>query len=552
MTLRFKLSASIIFLVLLSMAIAITGYVLENKVKEISTESMRVNVHLHNLYDTTSLYAVNIVDAAHKVRNGTMSWDEGIQNIQSALAGINKAWTPFLETEEIPEVRDTLSALEKKANTAAQTLLGLMKQRDQAGLDQFVVHSMYPAIDPFGTKVGEIFLEHLQESDEHGELLIHEADQGVFIFKALTGLALVFGSALIWYIASGVTSPLRRVSELMQSISGGNTNCTVPNQQRKDEIGNLSRSLEVFRQNLIETEQLRAEQERLKAQAELDKRATMQKLADDFEAAVRGVVNAVAKSATDMTSFAKTLNATADETSSRAGNVAAASEQAAANVSTVATATEELSSSIAEITRQVSDSSRTAGAAVEEARNTNKVVSTMAQAAQKIGDVVQLISEIANQTNLLALNATIEAARAGEAGKGFAVVASEVKNLASQTAKATEEITTQISAMQSVAGEAVTAINGIGTTIERINSISASIAAAVEQQSAATGEIARNVQEAASGTKEVSSNIGAVTQAAGETGTVAGNVLQAASTLQVESGRLNEQVNAFIAKVRSA
>ena len=314
----------------------------------------------------------------------------------------------------------------------------------------------------------------------------------------------------------------------------------------------MSRSVQIFRDSMAETERLRDDQEKAKQQAEVNKRQMMNKLADDFEKAVMAVVNEVAHSSDEMRNYAQNLTQTADDTNHRAGTVAAASEQAAANVTTVATATEELSASIAEITRQVNDSSTTALAAVDEAKNTNRVVSNMAQATQKIGEVVQLISQIANQTNLLALNATIEAARAGEAGKGFAVVASEVKNLASQTAKATEDITAQIGAIQAVSGDAMKAIEGIGGTIERLSAISSSIAAAVEQQSSATSEISRNVQEAAAGTKEVSSNIGAVTIAASDTGEVASSVLQAATALQGESVRLKTEVESFIAKVRIA
>lgn len=553
MTIRLKLSLSIVLLALIALGMSSKAiFAVRDIQRDTAHMTDGIAAHLDELTSVSALYAVNIVDTAHKVRNGGMSWEEGNKNVQLAVSKIASDWQKFISTEEDPQIRAKLERLEVAAGDAVKKLEGVLKAQDRASLDDFVVHEMYPAIDPFTEEVGRVFIDHLQENKMFGDMIQKAAAEGILTFQILLALALLISLAIIWFVSSKISAPLRRIAGLTTDIAKGQTNLSVPGQDRKDELGNLARSVEVFRKNLIETEELRNEQERAKQQAEIEKRKMMNRLADDFEAAVRDVVTSVARSAEEMSQFSKTLNSTADQTSHRAGTVATASEQAAANVSTVATATEELSASISEITRQVSDSSHTAAAAVDEARSTNKVVSSMALAAQKIGDVVQLISEIANQTNLLALNATIEAARAGEAGKGFAVVASEVKSLASQTAKATEEITAQISAMQNVASDAVKAINGISGTIEKINCISSSIAAAVEQQSAATVEISRNVQEAAVGTKEVSSNIGAVTIAAGETGQIAGNVLQAASLLQDESRRLKSEVEGFISKVRSA
>jgi methyl-accepting chemotaxis protein len=226
--------------------------------------------------------------------------------------------------------------------------------------------------------------------------------------------------------------------------------------------------------------------------------------------------------------------------------VAAASEQAATNVQTVASAAEELSASIREIQQQMATSARIAQQAVEQVDRTDTTVTGLVQAADKIGEVVNLISDIASQTNLLALNATIEAARAGEAGKGFAVVASEVKNLANQTAKATEEIGQQIAAMQTATGDSVQAIRGIGATIKQISEVTTTVASAVEEQGAATQEISRNVQQASAGTQEVSSNITGVSQAATQTGTAAGQVLSAARELAQQGQKLNTEIEAFL------
>jgi methyl-accepting chemotaxis protein len=275
-------------------------------------------------------------------------------------------------------------------------------------------------------------------------------------------------------------------------------------------------------------------------------------LAETFEAKIGPLVRSVTAQATSLKTTAATMSAAAEETNCQAGTVAVAAEQASVNVQTVAAAAEELHSSVSEISRQVGHSTKITGEAVAAAQRSNVTVQGLSEAAQKIGDVVKLISDIASQTNLLALNATIEAARAGEAGKGFAVVASEVKNLANQTAKATENIASQVAAMQAATIDAVQTIRGISTTITTISEIAAAIASAVEEQGAATREIARNVQEAARGTDQVSSNISGVKQAAGDTGAAAILVLTSADELGVQAETLREDVGVFLANVRAA
>ena len=369
---------------------------------------------------------------------------------------------------------------------------------------------------------------------------------------ALSVAALGLGILLALLIGRGIAKPVVGMTAAMTKLASGDLNTEIPARGRKDEIGEMAATVQVFKESMQETERMRAEQEAIKKQAEIDKLAAMNKLADEFEASIRGVVNGVASAATELQATAQAMSATAEETNAQATTVAAASEQASNNVQTVATAGEELSSSISEIGRQVGEAGTISRKAVEQAERTSAQIITLAEAAQKIGDVVQLINDIAAQTNLLALNATIEAARAGDAGKGFAVVASEVKNLATQTAKATEEITGKIAEMQSATQESTVAIQSIAETIGQMDEISTAIAAAIEEQGAATQEIANNVQQAARGTQDVSSSIVNVTQAASETGAAAEQMLSSAGDLSKQGETLREKVDVFVARVRAA
>ena len=363
-------------------------------------------------------------------------------------------------------------------------------------------------------------------------------------------LLLVVGAS--WIIGRSIANPLSYITQSMRRLSEGDKSITVKFTDQQNEIGDLSRSMDVFLAKTIEMDRMREEQEEKDRQAEKEKRAAMIKMADQFETSVGEVVERVSSAATEMRSSSESMGATAEEATRQAAAVAAASEQASANVQTVAAAAEELSASIGEISRQVTQASQIASSAVREAEQTNIKVQGLATAAQKIGEVVALITDIAEQTNLLALNATIEAARAGDAGKGFAVVASEVKNLANQTAKATDEIGAQIAGIQSATQEAVIAIEGIGKTISKIDEVAAGVASAVEEQGAATQEIARNVEQAAAGTQEVSSNIAGVSQAANDTGAAAVEIQTTAADLSEQSELLRSEVDKFLVSVRTA
>lgn len=348
-----------------------------------------------------------------------------------------------------------------------------------------------------------------------------------------------------------VARPITQITAVMRRLADGDLACDIPAQGRSDEIGAMAEALLVFRHNMAENVQLAAEREAMTARTEEEKRNSMLLLADGFEDAVGGVIQAVAKEAEDMERRAQDMTRVADRTGQLAGTVAAATEQTSANVQTVAAATEELSISIGEISRRVGDSSKIAHDAVAVADRANGKVEGLAAAVERIGAVVELINSIASQTNLLALNATIEAARAGEAGKGFAVVASEVKQLANQTAKATGDIASQVAAIQSATGEAVQEIKQVGRIIATIDEASTSIASAVEQQGAATREISRNVQQAAQGTQEVAESIAGVNAAASRGNTVASEFLQTVRQLSAQAETLRSEVNFFLAGVRN-
>ncbi|PWC60469.1 chemotaxis protein [Azospirillum sp. TSH7] len=373
----------------------------------------------------------------------------------------------------------------------------------------------------------------------------------------LTQIAVAVASILVsilvvWlYIGRIVIRRMMALKAGMGRIAAGDLDAEIA-LHGHDEIAEMGAALLVFRDTAREVETTRAAAEAERQRAAGERRQTMLSLADQFENGVKTVVETVSAAATQMHQTAAGMVATADNTSRQAGSAAEAAETASVNVDGAASAAHELSQSISEIARQVTESATIAAKAANEADRTDSTMRELNEAASRIGAVLDLISDIAGQTNLLALNATIEAARAGEAGKGFAVVAQEVKQLASQTAKATDQIAGQIGAMQQATGEAVNAIRSIGLTIGRLNDIAASIAAAVEEQGAATSEIARNVQQAAGGTAQASQNIGQVRTAAGQTGQSAQEVLSVAQEVSTQTGHLQQQIDRFLSQVRSA
>jgi methyl-accepting chemotaxis protein len=367
-----------------------------------------------------------------------------------------------------------------------------------------------------------------------------------------TALVLVIAVAGAGVFASrDITAPISRLTHGMSELAEGNTNIDMSGLDRGDEIGDMSKAVEIFRNNAIERAELEEENKREEAAKEA-RAKNIDKLIADFETSTAQMLGAVSAAATEMENTAHAMTSTADTANAKAGAVAAASEEASANVQTVASAAEQLSAAIEEIRRQVLQSNSVGERAANTANSANTKIEGLSEAARQIGEVVTLIQDIAEQTNLLALNATIEAARAGEAGKGFAVVASEVKELANQTAKATEEISQQIGSVQTSTSDAVDAIREVTTTVSEMREIAQTIASSVEQQQSATVEISRNVQEAAHSSDEVAQNIAEVTVAANESSGAAGQVLSAAGELAGQSDKLKSSVDKFLREVRSA
>jgi methyl-accepting chemotaxis protein len=387
-------------------------------------------------------------------------------------------------------------------------------------------------------------------------IYLDDLDDKLMPIMVTLGLAMLaigaVAGTIAWMIGRSISRPLGQLGARMRTLADGALDGTIPGIGRGDEIGAMAATVQVFKDNAVRVRGLEQIEAEAQSRAAAERRAAMENLANDFERSVNSIVRSVATAAAGMQTTAQSMTATASDASARAATVGAASERSSNNVDTVAASAEELSGSVAEISRQVTQSREIASKAVGDAERTNATVKMLSSGAEKIGEVVQLIHSIAAQTNLLALNATIEAARAGDSGRGFAVVASEVKALASQTAKATEEISSQVAAMQASTSDAVVSIGAITGTIAQMSEITVSISTAIEQQGAATKEIARTIQSVAAGSNEISAHIGGVSTAAAATGTAASDVLSNARELDKQSGMLRTAVDEFLTKVRAA
>ena len=511
-------------------------------------------VPLRDLKDISDAYAVSIVDATHKVRSREFSWLEGAQAVSSASTRIDKLWrsyTATLLTEEESRLVSEAQALMRTADKGVTDLSRILKTEDQAALDSFVTTRLYPAIDPITNVIASLIeLQVKQVEVEYGSTVAaFQFSTVLSVLLALLGVVAIIGGTVL--LQRRVIRPIAELTEAMDKLARGVWQVLVPATERNDEIGQMARSVEVFKKNGVENEALQAEQVK-QQQTRLQRAERTNAIVGDFNSVVSAIVRTLSSASSELQTTAQAMSSQAAETCSQAATVAVASEQASANVQAVAAAGEELSSSISEISRQVSLSTAAASRAVEEAESANAHVTGLIEAANEIGAVVRLISEIAGQTNLLALNATIESARAGEAGRGFAVVAAEVKALAKQTADATEEISSRISEIQVVSQRSAEAIKRISTVIAEVSEVSSAIASAVHEQGAATEEIARNVMEAATGTREVSSNISGVTEATQTTGASSARTLNSAKELARQSEELRQHVDAFIEQLKAA
>ncbi|NOJ41145.1 methyl-accepting chemotaxis protein [Bradyrhizobium australiense] len=483
-----------------------------------------------------------------------LAMEKTLATVIESNTKIRAAYEPLITSAEERAIYAEWSGLWDKYRKCTQEVMEL--SRKSAGKTPTEAHDLNTTtVNKIGLDADAVLKKSIDLNNAGADKAAQEAagsyTSALMMLALILGAAVTIGLGISAYLVRDVSSGIASIVTPMQALGKGDLSAEVPHRGEKTEIGAMADTLQVFKQALI-AKKAADEAAALDAEAKIERGRRVDGITRNFENVIGEIVQTVSSASTQLEASAGVLSATAERSQTLTSAVASASGEASANVQSVASATEELSSSVTEIGRQVQASARMATDAVGQARVTNDRVSQLSKAAGRIGDVVELINTIAGQTNLLALNATIEAARAGEAGRGFAVVASEVKALAEQTAKATGEISQQISGIQGATQESVNAIKEISGTIERLAEISSAIAAAVEEQGAATQEISRNVQQAARGTHQVSGNITDVQRGAGETGAASAQVLSAAQSLSGDSQRLRLEVGKFLESVRAA
>ena len=554
-TLNARLVTLVAVLGLFLLALGITGVLAtrdsNSRLKSIYEDRAVPLAQLFEINDRMRDNTVLLFEAATNGRAGKPVSDIAAR-VSANLQAVGQVWANYMATHLTPEERGIAESFTPTrmnyVETGLKPGLALLADRKYDELGVLLSGPARELYDVAKADLDRLVATQVKEAKIEYDTAEHQYAIVIGVAIAMLILALVAGGLLGRQTVRAIVRPLQRLNGVMQNVTEGKLDTRIL-VERDDEIGEASRNMQTV-QAIVRFN--RDEVKHTERRAEVQRKSEMARLANGFENAVGEIIDTVSSASTELEASADTLTSTADRAQELATTVAAASGEASSNVQSVASATEELSSSVNEISRQVQESARMAAEAVDQARVTNDRVSELSKAAARIGDVVELINTIAGQTNLLALNATIEAARAGEAGRGFAVVASEVKALAEQTAKATGEISQQISGIQGATQESVNAIKQISGTIERLSEIASTIAAAVEEQGAATQEISRNVQQAAQGTQRVSTSITDVQRGASETGSASAQVLSSAQSLAADSNRLKLEVGKFLDSVRAA
>lgn len=499
-------------------------------------------------------YAVSVVDASHKIRAGTMTRDTGAAEMRKAVQTSDEKWQGYMLTfmdDEERRLAEEGAAKMEKAKAAVADLIAIVESQDDAALVAFIEKRLYLEIDPLSEAIAKLIDIQVREARAAYDGALSTGRQVNMGFMAVFALVLGLVVLGVYCVQVGVVRRLGRIAASMVGLAEGDLGTEIPFLKSTDEVGGMARAVEVFKTNAMERAHLQEQQ-----QKSMQAREERQKKLDIIVAAFRGdvteLLNHVATDMRQLNEVALALGRIAEQSATQAVSASASSEQASGNVQTVAGAAEQLSASIGEISQKVTNTAGVVAQANETAQQANGRISGLDEAAQKIGDVVSLIRDIAEQTNLLALNATIEAARAGDSGKGFAVVASEVKTLATQTAKATEDIAQQVSEIQAATKGAVVAINSISSSIEEIDAHATMIAAAVEEQGAATAEISRNAQETAHGTQDVAVRVTQLSEGAQRTRDSASQATGTIASASSNTQKLSGLIDGFLADVAAA